>query len=318
VLTLDDRTGNVLTTVAAFAAVVAIAYVARATLLAFVLALLLAYLLEPLVAGMERLVPKGAHARAVSIAIIYIGATVLAAGAAYSVAPAAVDDFRRLGASLPALAERLDALAPAGRGDMTPRVADRVTHTIVPAAKQAAWLLLVPVVAVFFLDNRAVLLDGAVGLVTKRSDCERAKRTIHRIDHALGEYTRGQLALAGLSAGFYVISMALLGVPYALALSIAGGALEFVPIVGWMIAAAAILASAWSAHAHWIWMAVLILVWRLVQNFINSPRLLGNRLQMPPLTVLFALMVGTQIGGLAGAILSVPAVAVFRIVRLED
>jgi predicted PurR-regulated permease PerM len=318
VLRLDDRTGNVLTTIAAFAAVVAVAYVARATLLAFVLALLLAYLLEPLVAGVERLVPKGAHARAISIAVVYMIGIAVAVGAAYTVAPAAVHDFRRLGASLPSLAARLDALGPARRGDMTSRVTDRVTQTIIPAAEQAAWLLLVPVVAVFFLENRASLLDGAVDLVAKRSDSGRAKRTIQQIDQALAEYTRGQLVLAGLAAGFYMISMALLGIPYALALGTVGGALEFVPIAGWIVAAAAILASAWLAHAHWIWMALLILAWRLVQNVVNSPRVLGDQLQMPPLLVLLALMVGSQIGGLAGAILSVPAVAVFRIARLQE
>ena len=50
-----------------------------------------------------------------------------------------------------------------------------------------------------------------------------------------------------------------------------------------------------------------------MQNFVNSPRVLGDRLQMEPITVLFALLVGGQLGGLTGVILSVPAVAVFRI-----
>jgi predicted PurR-regulated permease PerM len=247
------------------------------------------------------------HARALSIAVVYLIAIVVGVAAAYTVAPAAVDDFRRLRTALAPLTARFGVLEP-----------DRVTHEIVPAAKQAAWLLLVPVVALFFLDNRASLLDGAVDLVAKRSDSGRAKRTVQQIDKALAEYTRGQLALAALSAGFYILSLALLGVPYALALGIAGGVLEFVPIAGWIIAAAAMLASAWSAGAHWIWLAVLILVWRGVQNFVNSPRVLGDRLHMPPLTVLFALMVGSQIGGLAGAILSLPAVAVLRIVRLQE
>jgi len=57
VFTLDDRTGNVLTTITLFAAVAAIAYVANATIVVFVLALLLAYLLDPLVAWVERPAP---------------------------------------------------------------------------------------------------------------------------------------------------------------------------------------------------------------------------------------------------------------------
>ena len=121
------------------------------------------------------------------------------------------------------------------------------------------------------------------------------------------------MILAGFSAIFYGVSMALLRFPYALALAVAGGAVEFVPF-GWIAAAGTMLASGWLAHAHWIWMAVLLVVWRIIQNFVISPRVMGNRLQMEPITVLFALMVGGQLGGLAGAIFSVPVVAVLRIV----
>jgi predicted PurR-regulated permease PerM len=58
-------------------------------------------------------------------------------------------------------------------------------------------------------------------------------------------------------------------------------------------------------------------LWRLVQDYVNSPRIMGDNLQLQPLTVLFALMVGGQVGGVAGLYLSVPAVAVLRIVWLE-
>jgi predicted PurR-regulated permease PerM len=101
------------------------------------------------------------------------------------------------------------------------------------------------------------------------------------------------------------------------ALGIIGGALEFVPVLGWIVAAIGMLLSAWLADAHWIWMAALIVMWRFVQNFVNSPRVMGDRLQLEPLTVLFALMVGSEVGGLAGAILSIPVVAVLRIVWTE-
>ena len=77
------------------------------------------------------------------------------------------------------------------------------------------------------------------------------------------------------------------------------------------------LTSGWLTHAHWIWMAGLLVLWRLVQNFVNSPRIMGDRLKMEPITVIFALMAGGQIGGLLGVFLSVPVVAVLRIVWLE-
>lgn len=94
------------------------------------------------------------------------------------------------------------------------------------------------------------------------------------------------------------------------------GALEFLPVLGWIASAAAILTVGFLTHAHWIWMATLLVVWRFAQNYVNSPRIMGSNLQLRPLTVLFALMVGGQVGGIAGVYLSVPIVAVLRIVWL--
>jgi predicted PurR-regulated permease PerM len=316
VFTIDDRTANILTTIAAFAAVVAVAFVARATLVAFVLALLTAYLLEPLVAGVERLLPQGSYSRGASIAVVYAIGTIVAIVSAYSIAPIAADQFRRFNTSMPALAARVNA-SIGGRGDLVAGVTARATETAASVAENAVWLLVVPVVAIFFLDNRTAFLDAVVDVFGRRGDRAKARRTVHQVDQALAQYTRGQLILAALSTAFYLVSMALLRIPYAVPLAIIGGALEFVPVLGWLTAAAAMLVSAWLAHAPWIWMAALIVIWRLVQNFVNSPRVMGDRLQMEPLTVLFALMVGSEVGGLAGAILSIPAVAVFRIVWTE-
>ena len=64
-------------------------------------------------------------------------------------------------------------------------------------------------------------------------------------------------------------------------------------------------------------MAGLLVVWRFLQGYVFSPRIMGDTLGLQPLTVLFALMVGGQVGGIAGLYLSVPAAAVLRIVGVE-
>jgi len=133
----------------------------------------------------------------------------------------------------------------------------------------------------------------------------------------LAQYVRAQLALASISAVVYSVSMAFLHYPYPLVLGIVGGALEFIPIAGWLIAAAMMLLGGWLAGAPWIWMAVVIAVWKTVEGVVVSPRIMGHRLALEPITVLFALMAGGQIGGLLGVILSVPAAAVLRILWLE-
>jgi len=316
-IAIDDRTGNVLTTTALFAAVVAAAFVARTTLLVFILAALLAYLLEPMVAGIERKVPWRAHPRALAVALVYILGMTLVVAAAYTAAPTIADDVRRLEAAAPELAARINGALGDGQGDVVKTVVARVTGAVKLKSSDVVWLLLVPVVAIFFLGKRTVFLDDAVNLFARRGDRATAKLTIQRIDEALAEYARAQLILSGLSALCYTISMAVLGFPYPLALGLVGGALELVPMIGWIIAAAAILASGWLAHAPWPWMAAVILVWRGVQNFVNSPRVMGSHLKMEPVTVLFALLVGGQLGGAPGVILAIPTVAVLRIISDE-
>jgi predicted PurR-regulated permease PerM len=312
-IALDDRTGNILTTVVVFAAVIVVTFVARATLGVFVLALLLAYLLEPIVGAVERLLPRGPHSRGASIAVVYAAGTLLLVAVGYSLAPKIADEVRRVGQAMPDLVARINR-AGADHGDLLAGAVTRASGAAARAAEDIGWLLIVPILAIFFLGNRTAFFESAVDLFARRSDRVAARRTVQQVDRALAEYTRTQLILAGLSAVFYAVSMGLLGFPYPLALGALGGALEFVPAVGWVIAATAILLSGWLVHAHWIWMAMLIPGWRIVQNFVNSPRVMGDRLQMEPITVLFALMVGGQLGGLAGVILSIPAVAVFRIV----
>jgi predicted PurR-regulated permease PerM len=201
------------------------------------------------------------------------------------------------------------------RGELVAEGLARLVPTATVAAEDIGWLLIVPIITVFFLENRTAFFEKAVDVFARRSDCAAARRTIQQIDHALAEYTRAQLILAGLSTVFYCLSMKLLRFPYPLPLAIVGGVLEFVPMVGWIAAATAILVCGSFGHAHWIWMAPLVLAWRFVQNFVNSPRVMGDRLQMEPISVLFTVMVGAQLGGLIGVVLSIPVVAVLRIVH---
>jgi predicted PurR-regulated permease PerM len=318
VLSLDDRTGNVLTTVGLFAAVVAMAYAARATLIVLVLALLMAYLLEPAVGWVQGRLPLHPRSRETAIALVYlIGASLLVASA-FTMGPAVARQVQRLNEALPELRARVaDSQLMAQRGAAIVGPLERVARTVVSAAEYAGWLLIVPVFSVFFLTDRNALIDGAVDLFSRRRDRASAKRTVEQIDSMLAHYTRAQSATAGLSAVFYTAAMALLNFPYPFALGVLGGALEFVPFAGWILAAAAMLTSGWLAHAHWIWMAGLIVVWRIVMNVVITPRVLGDRLQMEPMAVFLALMAGGQIAGLAGVILSVPTVAVLRILWSE-
>jgi len=336
---LDDRTGNVLTTITIFSLAAAILYSARGSLFILLLSLFFAYLLEPAVGLVQRHSPLGRENRAWAIAQVYLVGTLLVAGFGYGLGPRVAEQMKNLNAAMPVILEsissgkapaslvrghgvtaaqqrRIEALVARNR-DFIARVFESGAAAIGSAAARAIWLFAVPVLAIFFLQNGRQMADAVIGTVEPPGERTLAQRILHRIDAMLAKYVRAQLILSSLSFAFYCLSMLILGFPYAIALSVLGAALEFLPTVGWIASAAVILIIGILTHSHWIWMAVLLSLWRLVQDYVASPRIMGDSLELQPLTVMVALMVGGEVGGIAGLYLSVPAVAALRIVCLE-
>ena len=91
--------------------------------------------------------------------------------------------------------------------------------------------------------------------------------------------------------------LVILGVPHALALGILAGCLEFIPIAGWMIAAATIVTVAVLTHSHWIWIVALLGVWRMLMDYWIAPRVFGRELELHPVAAIFTLMIGLVSAG---------------------
>ena len=336
---LDDRAGNVVTTVALFLATAATVYLARGAFLILLLSLLFAYLLEPLVAWVQHHSWLGRKNRTWAIAQVYLIGTLVLGGLGYEYGPHLDAQMKNLNAAVPESLESFsNGKAPVGLGaahglsasqqlrlqqlvvrhhDFIVQAFERGASSAASVAESAIWLLAIPVLAVFILRDGRHMVETFGEAAGSRGDRTLVKRILRRVDTMLAKYIRAQLALAGLSFVFYSVSMFALGFPYAIALGLLGGVLEFLPAVGWIASAVTILTVGFLTHSHWICMAVFVVVWRLVQNFVTSPRIMGDNLELQPLTVIFALMVGGQVGGIAGVYLSVPAVAVLRIVWLE-
>jgi predicted PurR-regulated permease PerM len=68
-----------------------------------------------------------------------------------------------------------------------------------------------------------------------------------------------------------------------------------------------------SGYSHMWLLLVFLLVWRGIQDYITSPRILGNKLELHPLTVLFGVLAGGEVAGVIGVFLSIPVLATLRI-----
>ena len=97
------------------------------------------------------------------------------------------------------------------------------------------------------------------------------------------------------------------GPGFALTLGTVGGALEFVPLAGPLIAGTAMMAVAMlSGYPHWGFLLLFLFAWRMVQDYVISPRVMGVSVELHPLAALFGILAGGEIAGILGVYLSIP------------
>jgi predicted PurR-regulated permease PerM len=335
---IDDRAGNVITTVILFLIAAAILYLARVAFLVLLGSILFAHMLEPAVTTVQLHSRLGRGNRNWAIAQLYVVGTLVFGGLAYAFGSGISGQLKSFNSALPQILRGLvtgqavsfevehglSAVRQQQIHDWIARHQDVIADALkrgaaftAHIAAHAAWLLVIPVLAIFLLRDRQQITDALFNVVEREGKPTTSGKILRHVDVTLATFMRAQLTLAALSFLFYTTTLLILRFPYALPLGILGGVLEFLPAVGWVTSAAIILTIGALVDAHWIWMAVLILVWRVVQDYVNSPRIMGRNLQLPALVVLVAFMIGGQVGGIAGVYLSVPIVAVLRTAWLD-
>ncbi len=112
----------------------------------------------------------------------------------------------------------------------------------------------------------------------------------------------------------FSIVFSAMGLPYALLLAAIAFPLEFVPMVGPLTAAVIIIAvSVVTGYEHVVWLIVYLGLYRLFQDYVLSPHLMSKGVELHPLLIVFGVFAGGEIGGVAGVFLSVPTLALMRL-----
>jgi len=179
-----------------------------------------------------------------------------------------------------------------------------------------AWVIaLIPIFAFFILKDVERLTTTAIWRLGPHGNRGTWWGISEDLDVLLGQYVRALLLLALITfvVGWAVFLAA--GVPYALVLAGIGGALEFVPVLGPLTAGVvAIGVSLFAGYAHPWLLAVFVLVWRGIQDYGTSPLVMARGIEIHPALVIFGVLAGGEIAGVAGMFLSVPVIAAVRIV----
>ena len=332
-LLADSRTARVLVTVLLFALALGFLYVARATLIAFLFAIFFAYLMSPLVNRLENLL----RGRVAAIAVIYLMLLVLVVIFFVVVGPKVTREGARLGQSLPALLTQLSSgqiatqlgaehgwnaksteLAQsflAGHSEQITELAQRIGLRVADVAKQAWLFFVVPLLSIFFLKDGRSFSDFLLATIQSRPQREFLENVLNDLNQMLAHFIRAQLTLAALTLVMYSAFLGIMGVPYALVLGTLGGVLEFIPVVGPLAAALVIVSVALLlSYQHWLILIIFLGIWRLLQDYVSSPRIMGESMELHPLAAIFGVMAGGEVAGILGIYLSIPVMASLRIV----
>ena len=327
----DRRTASVLLTILLFAGTIAILYIARAVVVIFAFSILFAYLIDPLVRFLQKHSLFFKNLRGPHIAEAYLVLVIIVGVSVYGLMPVFRGQAERF-SQVAALVEG----TPGGETWATvnanepenPRAVQLksflarhrsriqgVVNDIERFASAAVGgLFLIPILAMFFLSSGGRLADDVSRLLSTGDNSEDIRSLFAELHSMMRHYIRAKVILALLSFTYCSVAMLALGFPNSLALGMVAGALEFIPVAGWITAATTILTLGVLTHSHWIWMALLLGLWRLLMDYWIAPRVIGHELELHPLLAIFTTMVGGAVGGIVGIYLSIPIVAVLRVI----
>jgi predicted PurR-regulated permease PerM len=329
---IDTRTVRVLVTALLFALALAFLYIARRTLIAFLFAVFFAYLIDPAVSKLEVWVKRRTRA----IGIIYL----LLLGALFTfflfVGPSIGRQAQHLGEAVPSLtsadsfqqiadkigrqhglsAATIDRLKDylGNHKQEISGMAQRAGVKLAEVAQQSWLLVVVPILAAFFLKDGRIFSDMLLSFTATRPQREFMEGVFSDLNQMLAHFIRAQLTLAALTLMVYTAFLASMRVPYAMVLGTAGGLMEFIPVVGPLMAGVLIVGVALlMGYSHWLILIIFLIGWRLAQDYVISPRIMGTSVELHPLAAIFGVLAGGEIAGVLGIYLSIPVMASLRI-----
>jgi predicted PurR-regulated permease PerM len=172
----------------------------------------------------------------------------------------------------------------------------------------------IPILSFFFLKEGAVIREHLLELVgdgPKRELLDDVMADIHLL---LLHYMRALVILSLATFTAYSIFFSVMGVPYSVLLAVLAGMLEFIPMIGPLASGVLIVLVSLISASHPLSVLVFLLAYRVFQDYILSPQLMGQGVEVHPLLVLFGVFAGAEVAGIPGTFLSVPILALVRIV----
>jgi predicted PurR-regulated permease PerM len=316
-----------------FAGLSVLVYVLRGALLPFVAGMAVAYLLDPVADRLERLgMPRSIASLLIILTFVLAVVAILlvlvpilidqvtdlvarAPGYIDALKREATPFLRKIRASLtPGQAAQIDEAIRSHAGDIVSWIANIVSGVVSGGAAVLSILGLVfimPVVAFYMIRDWDRLVAHLDSLLPQRGG-DTVRALAREIDDRLSGFVRGQALVCLLLGCWYATGLTLVGLDFALLVGISAGLLSVIPYLGNIVGLGISLLLAIAQFDSWTRVALVAAVFLSGQvlegNFV-SPKIVGDRVGLHPIWLLFAVTAGGALLGITGALLSVPTAA---------
>jgi len=315
-------------------ALIRVVSIARTVIVWFLIALFLALAINPLVEWLQR---RGVARRGAAVAIAYLAVLATVATIAATFIPTVVRNVNSFAEATPGYVEDITE----GRGRLgflqtKYHVVDRIREQVqeggakrllgisgtAVAVTKSVLNIVVGIVTVAFL-TLFMLLEGPrwierlFGLLPPDSQ-PRWKAVGGDVYRTIGGYVTGNLAISLIAGILTTIVLLILGVPYAVALGLIVAILDLIPLAGATIAAIIITSVAFlHTPVAGIIVLVFFILYQQFENHVLQPLVYGRTVQISPLAVLLAVLIGAEIAGVIGALGAIPVAGTIQVLIVD-
>lgn len=187
-----------------------------------------------------------------------------------------------------------------------------VASLVVTIAYSLPWLVLIPILAFFFLKDANMYRIGILRVFPSGEWRHRVEAILIEVNTTLRAYVRAQMLSCLIIGAICTVGFYIIGLNYALLLGILAGIFEFIPLIGPLsLAVLAITVAGFSnSGSHAAYTAAFLGVLRITHDYVTYPRIVRGGIHLHPLAIILSVLAGEQVAGIPGVFLSIPIVAI--------
>lgn len=311
-------------------------YLIREAIIVFAVALLLTYLLYPLFTVLNRILPG--RSRGPALALVYIILFGIVTLMVITVGSQVADEATSLATEFPDLLRRFQSQADLAnvpqhvktfqdqvinqiRAQLTEHTGELMSLVpsyslkLLSGSRYVLLAIVVPIISFFMLKDGGQIREELIDLFSAGRNRDLMEDVLSDVHVLLLQYMRALFTLCLAVFASFALVFSVMGIPDGLLLATVAFPMEFVPLVGPLTSAVFIMVVVvFAGYPHPFWVLTFLGIYRLFQDYVLSPNLMATGVELHPLMVIFGVFAGGQLGGVAGIFLSVPVLAMTRIV----